>query len=299
MNVLVSGSTGLVGSALVESLAAAGHRITRLVRHMPAAGQAEIRWDPAAGFIQANELEGLDAVVHLAGENVAAKRWTALQKTHIRDSRVIGTRLLTESIARLAKPPRTFLSASAVGYYGTRGDEILKEESPAGEGFLPDVCRDWEKAVEPVILKGIRVVKLRIGVVLSPAGGALGRMLLPFKLGLGGKIGSGRQYMSWIAIDDCVAAILHALETSTLMGPVNLTSPNPSTNLEFTRTLGNVLGRPTIFPMPAFAARLAFGEMADALLLASTRVIPAKLQAAGFPFQHPDLETALKNLLGK
>jgi uncharacterized protein (TIGR01777 family) len=238
-----------------------------------------------------------DAVVHLAGENIAAGRWTERQKARIRDSRVKGTRLLCDLLARYSPPPKALVCASAVGYYGDRGDEILKEESAPGSDFLFDVCREWEAATQTAVERGIRVVNLRIGVVLSPLGGALAKMLTPFKLGAGGVIGSGRQYMSWIALDDVVRAFHFALTNQSLLGPVNAVAPNPVTNRDFTRTLGRVLSRPTVFPMPAFAARLAFGEMADALLLASTRVEPARLLAGSFIFRYPDLEGALRHLL--
>lgn len=241
--------------------------------------------------------EGPDAVVHLAGENIARARWSERQKALIRDSRVKGTRLLCDLLARYSPPPKALVCASAVGYYGDRADEILKEESAPGSGFLADVCREWEAATQPAVERGIRVVNLRIGIVLSPMGGALAKMLTPFKLGVGGTIGSGRQYMSWIALDDVVGAIHFALTNESLHGPVNAVAPNPVTNREFTHTLGRVLSRPTLFPMPAFAARLVLGEMADALLLASARVEPAQLLASGFTFRHPDLEAALRALL--
>jgi uncharacterized protein (TIGR01777 family) len=299
MNILVSGSTGLVGSALVPFLTAKGHRVTRLVRARPEPGKAEVYWDPAAGRIDAASIEGLDAVVHLSGESIASGRWTAEKKARIRDSRTKGTRLLSESLAGLAKPPKVFACASAVGYYGNRGEELLKESSPPGSDFVAKVCRAWEASTEPARGKGIRVVNLRIGIVLSAAGGALAKMLPPFRMGVGGKIGDGKQYMSWIAMDDLVEIISHALKSDALAGPVNAVTPNPVTNAEFTRTLGRVLRRPIIFPMPAFAVRLAFGEMADALLLASQRVEPAKLLKTGYAFRYPELELALRHLLGK
>jgi uncharacterized protein (TIGR01777 family) len=297
MKIIVSGSTGLVGSALVRRLEAAGHSVVSLTRS--AAGSQGIHWDPAAGTIAAAALEGFDAVVHLAGENIAAGRWTAAKKARIRGSRVLGTHLLAETLARLAYPPKVLASASAIGYYGSRGDEILTESSPAGAGFLADVCRDWEQATDAAEKKGIRVAHLRFGVILSPEGGALAKMLLPFKLGVGGQIGNGRQFMSWIALDDTAEAVRHVLETETLRGRVNVVAPNPVTNYEFTKTLGRVLGRPTVLPMPAFAARLAFGEMANELLLASTRVQPTRLLEHGFTFRHPRLDEALRHLLGR
>ena len=299
IKILVSGSTGLIGSALVPFLTTDGHKVIRLIRAETRPGQAAVHWDPAAGKIDSNALEGLDAVVHLAGENIAARRWTPAQKARIRDSRVQGTRLLAQSLARLQQPPTVMVCASAIGFYGDRGEELLTEASAPGSGFLTDTCRDWEAAAQPASEKGIRVVNLRLGVVLSPGGGALAKMLLPFRLGVGGKIGSGRQYMSWIEIDDVVGVIHYALTTDELRGPVNAVAPNPVTNREFTKTLGRVLSRPTIFPMPAFAARMAFGEMADQLLLSSTRVKPARLQNSGYYFRQPRLEDALRHLLGK
>lgn len=299
MKVLVTGASGLVGSALVPLLTAGGHTVARLVRSPPRPSVAEVQWNPETGIREIASLEGMDAVVHLAGENIAGGRWTAERKARIRDSRVTGTRTLCETLARLARPPKVLVSASAIGYYGDRGGEVLRETSAPGLGFLPEVCRAWEEATEPAAQKGIRVVLLRIGVVLSPAGGALAKMLFPFKLGAGGIIGSGQQYMSWIGLDDIIGAIHHTLMTDALQGPVNVVAPRPVTNRDFTKTLGRVLGRPTLFPMPAFAARLAFGEMADALLLASTRVEPARLMAANYAFRHPDLEGALRHLLGK
>jgi uncharacterized protein len=299
VKILVSGSTGLIGSAVVPSLATGGHAVVRLVRTGSPAAADRIAWDPATDTIDAAKVEGFDAVVHLAGESIAASRWTPEQKVRLRESRVKGTRLLAETLARLATPPRVLVCASAVGYYGNRGDELLNEESAPGPDFLSRVCRDWEAATEPATQKGIRVVNLRFGMVLSPAGGALGKMLTPFRLGVGGVIGSGRQYMSWIALDDVVGAIHHSLVTDTLRGPVNAVAPRPATNREFTKTLGRVLSRPTLFPMPAFAVRAAFGEMADALLLAGQRVEPARLVASGYEFRFPELEGALRYVLGR
>jgi hypothetical protein len=299
MRILVTGSTGLVGSALVPFFTGGGHQVTRLGRSMTGAPASDLTWDPGAGRLDSAGLEGFDAVVHLAGENIGTGRWTAAKKDRIRRSRVEGTRLLCESLSRLTRPPRTLVCASAIGYYGSRGDEILKEESAPGKDFLAEVCRAWEKASAPAAAKGIRVVHLRFGVILSPRGGALTRMLLPFRLGAGGVIGSGSQHMSWISLDDAVGAVHHALDAEGLSGPVNAVAPKPVTNREFTRTLGTVLSRPTIFPVPAFAARLAFGEMADALLLSSARVEPARLLATGYRFRHPDLEAALRQMLGK
>ena len=298
MKILVSGSSGLIGTALVSALTSNSHEVTRLVRGQPPSGEKAARWDPMAGTIDASALEGVDAVVHLAGENIAA-RWTATQKAKIRDSRVRGTQLLCETLARLSSPPQVLVSASAIGYYGDRGEEILTDESPPGRGFLPEVCRAWEAATEPAKQRGMRVVILRLGMVLSAAGGALAKMLPPFRLGLGGMVGSGRQYMSWIALDDVVGTIQHAIVTDALQGPTNAVAPQAVTNQEFTRTLGKALGRPTLLPLPAFAARLIFGEMADELLLASTRVQPAKLVASGHRFRYPELEAALRHVLAR
>jgi uncharacterized protein len=300
MRILVSGSTGLIGSALVPFLAAGGHSVTRLARSKTgAAGEGTVLWDPQAGSIGPGGLEGFDAVVHLAGENIAGGRWTAAQKARIRDSRVKGTRLLSTSLAGLDRPPRVLICASAMGYYGDRGEEVLREESPSGSGFLPEVCREWEQAADLARQKGIRVVNLRFGLVLSGAGGALARMLVPFKLGVGGIIGSGRQYWSWIALDDVVGVIDHAISTESLQGPVNAVTPRAVTNREFTKVLGKVLSRPTLFPLPAFAARLALGQMADELLLASQRLEPACLVASAYAFRYPELEAALRHVLGK
>jgi len=299
MNILVSGSTGLIGTSLVPFLTTGGHRVVRLVRTPDLAREDTVYWNPAKGELDANRLEGMEAAVHLAGENIADRRWNAEQKARIRDSRVQGTRLLCETLARLRQPPRVLVSASAIGFYGNRGDEVLTETSSAGNGFLPDVCREWEAATKAAEKAGIRVVNLRFGIILSPKGGALAKMLTPFRLGLGGRIGNGSQWMSWIALDDALGSIYHALATETLSGPVHAVAPNPVTNRDFTKTLGRVLWRPTLFPMPAFMARLAFGEMADDLLLGSTRVRPDKLLQTGYRFLYADLERSLRHLLGK
>lgn len=266
MKILVTGATGLIGTELTGYLTTAGHEVFRLTRSRPKEAN-DIPWDPAAGSIPKARLEGLDAVIHLAGENIAHARWTPAVKQRLRQSRIQGTRLLSETLAQLQSPPKTLICASAIGYYGNRGTEILTEQSSPGTGFLPELCRDWEAAAEPAQQKGIRVVHLRIGVVLSPKGGALAKMLTPFKLGVGGIVGDGKQYWSWVALDDVVGMLDFCLNHPELSGPVNGVSPNPSTNHDFTKTLGAVLNRPTIFPMPAFAARLALGEMADDLLL--------------------------------
>jgi uncharacterized protein len=298
MHVVVTGSRGLVGSALVPFLTTGGHRVTRLVRGAPT-NSDEAAWDPARGVTEPSRLEGADAVVHLAGANIAAGRWTPARKAEIRQSRVEGTRSLCEALARLAHPPTVFVSASAVGFYGDRGAETLTEESAGGTGFLADVCREWEAAAAPASQAGIRVVNLRFGMILSPAGGALRKMLLPFRLGMGGCIGDGRQVTSWIALDDAIGAVYHALCEGSVRGPVNAVAPGPVTNAEFTRILARVLCRPALVPLPAFAARLLFGEMADALLLAGARVMPARLQASGYRFRFPELEGALRHLLGR
>ncbi|HEX7523654.1 MAG TPA: TIGR01777 family oxidoreductase, partial [Candidatus Deferrimicrobium sp.] len=261
---------------------------------------AVLRWDPVKREVDAAGLEGFDAVIHLAGENVGAGRWTAARKAAIRDSRVNGTRLLCETLAGLARPPKTLVCASAIGYYGDRGEEPLTEESPPGTGFLAEVCREWEAASAPAAQKGIRVVTLRIGMVLSPKGGALARMLPLFRVGLGGVIGGGRQYVSWVALDDLPHIIHHVLQRGDLSGPVNAVAPRPVTNREFTEALGKALSRPTPLPVPAFALRLAVGgEMADALLLASGRGIPRRLEETGYRFRFPELPAALRHLLGK
>jgi uncharacterized protein len=300
MRVAITGSTGLIGSEVASVLSATGHEVVRLVRRAPAPGEKAVRWDPEKGKIDAAGLEGLEAVVHLAGENIASGRWNAARKTAIRDSRVNGTRLLCDALAGLACPPKTLVCASAIGYYGDRGADVLTEESPPGAGFLPEVCREWEAAAEAARRKGVRVVALRIGVVLSPKGGALPRMLPLFRMGLGGVIGGGRQYVSWVANDDLPQIILHALQHGDLSGPVNAVAPRPVTNREFTKTLGKALSRPTPLPVPDFALRLAVGrEMADALLLASARVVPRRLEETGYPFRFPEFGGALRHLLGK
>jgi uncharacterized protein (TIGR01777 family) len=294
MHIAVTGASGLVGTALVPMLTMGGDQVTRLVRRQAGAGEAP--WDPAGTF-DATPLAGIDAVVHLAGENIAAARWSTKVKGRIRTSRVQGTHVLCKALAQMPTPPKMLIAASAIGFYGDRGDETLTEASAVGTGFLAEVVRDWEAAAQPARDAGIRVVNLRIGVILSPKGGALAKMLLPFKLGAGGRVGSGQQYWSWISIDDVAGTIQHALKADSLSGPVNAVAPNPVTNAEFTKTLGRVLNRPTIVPMPAFAARLALGEMADELLLSSTRVMPDMLNRSGYDFRQPTLEPALRHLL--
>lgn len=300
MHVAVSGASGLVGSALVDSLSSAGNRVSRLVRREADTGESAILWDPSTSRIDAEGLEGLDAVVHLAGENIAGGRWTTARKERIRTSRVDGTRLLAETLAGLKRPPRVWINASAIGYYGNRGEEPLDEGSPGGTGFLADTCREWEAAVAPAQnVAGLRVVLLRIGVVLSAAGGALAGMLPLFKLGLGGRIGHGRQFMSWIALDELVAVIGHLLADERITGPVNAVAPAPVTNAEFTRTLGRVLRRPTWLPAPAPMIRLLLGEMGQELLLDGARILPGRLQQAGYAFRLGELERALRSELGR
>ena len=295
MDIAISGSRGLVATALIPRLKDDGHKIIRLVREQ--ARESEVLWNPAAGEFRYAELEGVDAVVHLAGESIAGGRWSQQKKKRIRDSRVEGTRMLCEGLLKLELPPKALLCASAVGYYGDRGDEVLDEDSSPGSGFLASVARQWEEATQPVVNAGMRVVHLRFGMILSPQGGALEKMLTPFKLGMGGVIGSGRQYWSWVSIDDVVNAMRFALFHESLSGPANVVAPESVTNRVFTKALGKILSRPTILPMPAFAAQLALGEMADALLLASTRVVPKRLAHAGYEFDHQTLTDALRHVL--
>lgn len=297
MKVLVSGSSGLIGSALAVALASDGHTVVRLVRAAAGAAEQAVQWDPSTGSLAAVELEGMDAVVHLAGENIASGRWTRVRKERIRNSRVGGTGLLSRALAQLARPPRVLACASAIGYYGSRGEEVLTEESEPGSGFLAGVVQEWEDATAPARESGIRTASLRFGVVLSPSGGALAKMLIPFRAGFGGRIGSGRQYMSWIALDDAVTAVRHVLDNEALEGAVNVVAPNPVTNGEFARALGQALRRPALLPLPAWAARLALGEMAEELLLSSTRVEPRKLLDSGCGFDFPELGDALGHLL--
>jgi uncharacterized protein (TIGR01777 family) len=297
LRVAVTGATGLVGSALVLALRAAGHRVDRVSRRPPAPGTTDIQWDPMRGRLDPRALEGVDAVVHLAGESVAALRWTRSVKERIRRSRVESTRLLAVTLGHLSRRPRVLVAASGVHYYGSRDDESLTEDSRPGSGFLSEVCRAWEAAADAARAAGIRVVPLRTGVVLARQGGALPRTAFPFRLGLGGVIGSGRQYWSWIALADLVRVVELALSLDALAGPVNAVAPAPVTNREFTRILGRVLGLPTLVPLPAFAVRLLLGQMGDELLLTSARVLPRRLERAGFRFQHPDLESALRAVL--
>lgn len=295
MKILVSGGTGLVGSKLVELLKRKGHDVSILSRRPD--GPGVVHWEPGSGRIDGKKLEGYDAVVHLAGENIASERWTEAKKQQIRESRVAVTKMLAEALAACASPPQVLVSASAIGFYGDRGSEELTEASRAGSGFLAEVCRDWEGATAPASDAGIRVVNLRIGVVIGKGGGAIAKMLPPFQLGLGGPLGSGKQYMSWIANEDLAEMVLFAIEHAELSGPVNAVAPQPLTNAQFTKVLGQVISRPTIFPVPSFGLKILMGEMADELLLSSTRVLPAKLTGAGFSYKQADLSSALEAAL--
>ncbi len=299
LNILLSGSSGLIGSNLVSFLKTAGHKVVRMVRRKEQVDDDSVYWNPADKKIDKEALENFAVVIHLAGENIASGRWTPAKKERLRQSRVEGTRLLSETLTQLNHPPDALICASALGFYGDRGDEILTEDSPPGKGFLSELCCEWEKATQPAAEKDIRTVNLRIGIVLTPAGGALKRMLLPFKLGLGGPLGSGKQYMSWIAIDDLPYLISHIITNPNLSGPINAVSPNPVTNKEFTRTLAKVLHRPAVIPVPAFALRLVQGQMADELLFASARIKPSKLLENNHHFHYPTLEDALRHVLGK
>lgn len=294
--VAVTGSTGMIGSALVAALRGGGVRVRRVVRSPEDLGPDDVLWDVQEQTIDAEALAGVDAVVHLAGEDIV-QRWTAETRARIRNSRVAGTRLLADTLASAATPPDVLVSASAVGIYGNRGDEILDEGSPCGSDFLAEVAQAWENAAEPAKQAGIRVVHPRLGVVLSPRGGALKKMLPAFKLGVGGKLGSGRQWMSWVSLEDTVRALLFALADAELAGPVNVTSPNPVTNAEFTDALGDVLHRPTFATVPKTALHLAMGEMVESTVLASQRVLPERLLEAGFEFEHPTIEAALRSEL--
>jgi uncharacterized protein (TIGR01777 family) len=297
MDVAVAGSHGLIGTALCAALAAAGHRPIRVVRD-GASGADTISWDPAAGRIDAGAFEGVEAVVNLAGAGIGDRRWTDERKRLILESRTRGTHLLAGTISTLAKRPSVFVSGSAVGYYGNRGDEELTEVSVAGDDFVAHVCTEWEAATAIATVSGIRVVTIRTGLVLARHGGVLKRLLPPFRLGLGGRTAPGTQYMSWITLDDEVAAIVHALTTADLAGAVNLTAPNPVTNAEFTETLGRVLHRPTVLPTPLLPLRAIYGdELVKALLVDGQRVLPARLEATGFRFSNTELEPALRNVL--
>ncbi|MEQ1842094.1 MAG: TIGR01777 family oxidoreductase [Verrucomicrobiales bacterium] len=298
LRILISGATGLVGRSLTSFLESGGHAVHRLTRR-PAANDTEIEFDPERGASHPSEMEGFDAVIHLAGDPIAEGRWTPAKKRLIRDSRVPFTRRLAETLGALKKPPSVLVAASATGYYGDRADRVLRESDPPGQGFLPEVCVEWESATEPAAHAGIRVVDLRTGLVLTPAGGALAPMLWPFRLGVGGPLGNGRQWWSFIAIDDLLYAIHHVLFSRSLSGAVNATSPEPVTNAEFTKVLGRVLKRPALIPVPKFALELALGEMTEPLLMASARVNPEKLLDSGFQFSYPGLESALRHVLGR
>ncbi len=296
MRIIVSGSHGLVGKALIKALEADGHEIYRLVRHAPNS-EKEIEWSPDRYSIAISRIEGFDAVYHLAGESIASGRWNDEKKRNIRESRTKGTKLLADALANLSAPPKTLISASATGYYGDRGDELLTETSPPGKGFLADICVEWEQATEHARAKGVRVVNTRFGIILDKDGGALAKMLTPFRMGIGGRIGDGKQWMSWIALEDVIGALKFVLNDESMNSPVNFVAPNPVTNAEFTKTLGSVLSRPTLFPIPEFGVRLAFGEMADALLLSSQRVKPVVLEKSGYQFKFSELGKALDHLL--
>jgi uncharacterized protein (TIGR01777 family) len=296
--VAITGATGFIGSALVDELGAAGHTVRRLVRSERRRRPGDVVWDPATGRLDPQALERVDAVIHLAGEPIA-QRWTTETKRRIRESRVRGTKLLATTIASLAQPPRVLVSGSAMGIYGDRGEEELGETSAVGSDFLAKVATEWEAAAEPAARAGVRVVKLRTSLVLSPRGGALAKLLLPFRMGAGGRVGSGRQWVSWIGLADAVGAITHALGTEALVGPVNLAAPTPVRNVELTETLARVLRRPALVPVPAFVLRLAFGEMVEATLLASQRIRPQRLLESGYQFRYPTLESALRHEFGR
>lgn len=294
MKILITGASGMIGKALQTELRNGGHELLLATRSEPNSPE-QVQWSIDDGFSDLAKLDGIDAVVHLAGENIAGLRWTEEKKKAIRDSRVKGTRNLVDALAGLSVKPKVFVSASAIGFYGDRADEELTETSSSGSTFLAEVCREWEAESRRAEDLGIRTVLLRTGIVLSKDGGALGTMLLPFKMGVGGVIGSGKQWMSWISLDDHIAAIKYALENDNVRGAVNSTSPNPVTNEEFTATLGEVLYRPTFIPLPEFAVSMLLGEMGDALLLASTKVLPKRLDDAGFEFRFPHLKEAIED----
>ena len=297
MKIVVSGASGLIGTQLVAKLSSSGHEVVRLVRRSPKPG--EIQWNPKSGTLDAAALEGVDAVIHLSGAGIGDKRWTDGYRKEILDSRTATTALLATTMASLSRKPSVFLSGSAIGIYGARNDEQLTEVSTHGTGFLAEVCEQWEAAAKPAVDAGIRTVYLRTGIVLSPKGGALKKLLPLFKLGVGGKFGSGKQWQSWISIDDEIGAIEHLL-TANVSGAVNLTAPNPVTNAEFTKVLASVLKRPAIVPVPTFAPKIVLGgELADALLFTGQRVIPAALNASGYMFKHTTLESAFRSLLSK
>jgi len=298
VKILISGASGLVGTAATAALRSGGHTVAHLVRSGGKRSSGDVRWDPPSGFIDADAMEGADAILHLAGAGIGDARWSTARKQLLRGSRVDATRVLVAGIAKLRQKPRVLIAASAVGYYGNRGDERLTESSANGEGFLAALARDWEAESPRAESLGVRTVLLRLGMILSRRGGALPRMLAPFKLGLGGRLGSGKQWISWIALEDVIGVIRRALADEKLSGPVNVVAPNPVRNAEFTRALAHAVRRPAIFPAPAFALRLALGEMADELLLGSQRAEPQRLLGAGFAFQFPELGAALGSILG-
>lgn len=299
LRIILSGSSGLIGSALAAFLTSGGHRVDRLVRRQPAPGSTDIFWDPARATLDPEAVEGADAVIHLAGETIAGGRWTPKRKATILQSRVLGTKLISETLTRLTEPPKLLISASAIGYYGDRGAQQLTESSAAGSGFVSQVCQAWEDAAKPVTSKGIRLVKLRTGIVLTTAGGALSKMLPPFRVGLGGPIGRGRHYMSWISLDDWIGIVNHLLFDATVEGPVNVVAPESVLNSEFTQILGSTIGLPALLPVPPCAIRFAFGQMGEEILLSSARVIPAKMLQAGYQYLTPSLGPALAFELGK
>lgn len=296
MKILLTGASGLVGKLLIPVLKKDDHQIVRLVRSKDQANENTVYWSPLSGEIEVDRLRHIDAVIHLAGEPIMG-RWTDKKKERIRQSRADATHFLCKQLVQLTPPPRTLIAASAIGYYGNRPDAWVDEDAPSGTGFLPEVCSAWEEATESARKGGIRVVNLRIGIVLSPDGGALAQMLTPFRLGMGGKIGDGKQYMSWLMLEELIGMIQFALRTESLSGPVNAVAPNPVTNLEMTRILGSLVHRPTIFAVPSLAVRILFGEMGIDLLLAGARVKPVRLSEAGYEFKHPDLEQALGQVL--
>jgi uncharacterized protein (TIGR01777 family) len=292
--ILVTGVSGPIGTALLPSLRAGGSSVMRLIRG-PAKGEEQISWNPAAP-LDPRVVSGFDAVINLAGETIFG-RWTSSKKKEIRDSRIVGTHTLSTALAQAEEKPRVFVSGSAIGYYGNRGDELLNEHSAVGSGFLAEVAQEWEEATMPAVQADIRTVHIRTGIVLSPKGGALGAMLLPFKMGVGGRIGDGRQWMSWVDVRDMVGGIHHILKNDLIQGPVNMVAPKPVTNAEFSKTLASVLNRPAILPVPAFAVKAVFGEMGDALLLGGQKVEPSTLISSGYPFRYRDLRASLEALL--
>jgi len=299
LNILISGASGLLGRSITPFFTTGGHRVIRLVRHIPDPTTSDIYWNPETDKIGISDNEKIDVIIHLAGENIGEGRWTKKKKKRIIESRTKGTSLISDTIRKMKNPPKVFLCASAIGYYGNRGDTILSESDCTGNDFISNVCHYWEDSADTEIQKKTRVVFLRIGIVLTPQGGALKKLLPSFQIGMGGKISSGKQYMSWISIDDAIGAIFHALCDQRLEGPVNVVSPNPVTNEEFTATLGNVLSRPTLFNFPKHLINFVFGEMGRETILSSTRVKPDLLQETGYKFKHSNLESALNHVLGK